>query len=508
MAFDAAPALPRHRLLPAPLLRVASDQRLVEQVRAGSERAFEQLFDRHHRSVLSFCTHMLGSQHEAEDAVQQTFLTAYRELARSEQAIALRPWLYAIARHRCLSMLRMRREHPIAEVSEREAAYQLAADLDTREELRAVLVDLARLPQDQRAALVLSQLGDLSHEEIARILDCPRDKVRAIVFQARSALAAGRAARDTPCAEIREQLATLRGGSLRRTLLRRHLHDCPGCRAFRAQMRTQRRVPGLLLPLAPSFGLKRAILGAGLGSGGGGGALVSVGALGGGAFAATALVVVALPAAGLTHGRSAGEPVRPAVAAAAVTSARPFASAPATADRRSLTPTGGSRPARAPSVHYRSGRGHPTVQLPAPEIRRPEPLPPRTVETGTGPAVASPPAGTDPAPPPPAATEPAPPPPADPHGKPLEPAKPPPANGHAHAHGLAVPPGRREAVPAAPPGKPVDAQPPFGKGEPDASPGPPPEAGPKPTLPPAAAGTPNGDEAHGRDDDRPERPGR
>jgi hypothetical protein len=68
MAFDAAPALPRHRLLPAPLLRVSSDQRLVEHVRAGSERAFELLFDRHHQSVLAFCTHMLGSRYEAEDA--------------------------------------------------------------------------------------------------------------------------------------------------------------------------------------------------------------------------------------------------------------------------------------------------------------------------------------------------------------------------------------------------------------------------------------------------------
>ena len=70
----------RDDLLPAALLRLASDQRLVDQVRAGSERAFEALFDRHHRPVLAFCRHMLGSREEAEDVVQLTFLAAYRDL--------------------------------------------------------------------------------------------------------------------------------------------------------------------------------------------------------------------------------------------------------------------------------------------------------------------------------------------------------------------------------------------------------------------------------------------
>jgi RNA polymerase sigma factor (sigma-70 family) len=508
MAFDAAPALRRHRLLPAPLLRVSSDQRLVEHVRAGSERAFELLFDRHHRSVLAFCTHMLGSRYEAEDAAQQTFLTAYRELVHTERPIALRPWLYAIARHRCLTMLRARREHPVADVSERAATYQLAAELDTREELRAVLVDLARLPDDQRAALVLSQLDDLSHDEIARILGCPRDKVRAIVFQARSALSASRAARDTPCAEIREQLATLRGGSLRRALLRRHVYDCPGCRAFRDQMRAQRRALGLLLPVTPALGLKRAVLGTVLGSGGGGGgALVGASALGG-AVAATALVAVAVPV-GQSHAGAAAEPVRPATVAAA--GAPPLASAGLTADSPILKRTRANPAARAPSARGRSRYG-PTVKLAAPKIRRPEPLPPRSVETGAGPGAASPPAAIDPAPPAP----------AGPRGKPSEPAMPPP-NGH--AHGLAAPrrgeappgkpvkaqpppaTGKPDASAGTPPGKPVEAQPPPATGESDASPGPPPHAGPKPTLPPTAVAAVKGDEAHGRDD-RPERPPR
>src|SRR5215216_6033165 len=96
------------RGVPASLLRLASDERLVEHIRTGSEAAFEALFDRHHRGVLGFCRHMLGSVEEAEDAVQHTFLAAYRELVGSDKPVLLRPWLYTIARNRCLTVLRTR----------------------------------------------------------------------------------------------------------------------------------------------------------------------------------------------------------------------------------------------------------------------------------------------------------------------------------------------------------------------------------------------------------------
>ena len=56
------------------------------------------------------------------------------------------------------------------------------------------------------------------------------------MFQGRSSLIASRKARDTPCAEIRPQLTSLRSGMLRRTTLRRHLHECAGCRAFRREV--------------------------------------------------------------------------------------------------------------------------------------------------------------------------------------------------------------------------------------------------------------------------------
>jgi predicted anti-sigma-YlaC factor YlaD len=64
--------------------------------------------------------------------------------------------------------------------------------------------------------------------------------VKALVFQARESLIAMRVARETDCSVIREQLATLRGGALRRGNLRRHLGDCPACREFRDQLAHRR----------------------------------------------------------------------------------------------------------------------------------------------------------------------------------------------------------------------------------------------------------------------------
>ena len=348
------------RPLPAALLRLASDRRLVEYVQAGSEPAFEALFDRHRGPVLAFCRRMLASPEEAEDAMQLTFLAAYSDLVASKSPRALRPWLYAIARHRCLMMLRARRERPSEERAE-PADDRLFAEVTTREELRAILTDVGRLPDDQRTAIVLAELGGVSYDEIARVLSCPREKVKARVFQARSSLAAGHAARETPCAEIREQLATLRGGALRRASLRRHIRDCAGCRAFRDEMRSERRRLRLLHPVVAFAGLKRAVVGGVSGSGGGGagaGLAVSVGSVSGTGLAATVLATVAIPVGavavaitssrdGRTESRAVGLSVTTGAADAAGTSS-PFALSGATATERAGDHSSASPLADAP----------------------------------------------------------------------------------------------------------------------------------------------------------------
>lgn len=305
MEAVAAPAA--HRLpTSARLLSFAGDDRLVALIREGSQAAFEVVYERYHRRLLSFCRHLLGNPEDAADAVQHTFISAHRDLVSTQKPIQLRAWLFTIARNRSLSLLRVRREHADVDAIQ-PATDGLTAEVERREDLRELLGDLAHLPDDQRAALVLAEIGSLTHDEIAQIIDCPPTKVKALVFQARSSLSASREARDIPCREVREQLASQRGSALRHGSLRRHVRECTGCRDFRDEVRRQRQAFAQILPVAPVVGLKEAVLsGVGISTGGGAaaagsGASVAIAALG-----AQSLAVKALVTAGIIGGVAAG----------------------------------------------------------------------------------------------------------------------------------------------------------------------------------------------------------
>jgi hypothetical protein len=155
----------------------------------------------------------------------------------------------------------------------------LAEDVRRRGELRELVADLGRLPEEQREALVLFELGDLSHAQIAATIGCPVGKVKALVFQARTALIAERDARGTACEEIRGQLEVARGGVLRRGSLRRHLRQCEPCRAYGVAVTTQRANLAWVLPVIPTAGLKAAVL-AGVGASGGAGTAAAAVAVG------------------------------------------------------------------------------------------------------------------------------------------------------------------------------------------------------------------------------------
>ena len=238
-----------------------ADEFLVARLRAGDDAAFEAIYDRYARGVLAFCVHMLGNREAAEDALQLTFVSAFRALRGSDGEVSLRPWLYTIARNRCLSELRARRDVDIGDMAKDRPSWEGVADVvQRREDIREVLDDLQRLPADQRAALVLFELADHSHDEIAAVLGVRKEKVKALIFQAREGLARGRRAREHPCAEIRERLATMRGRVLPRSVARAHIDRCPGCAAFEREIRRQHAALALILPVVLTGELKASVL--------------------------------------------------------------------------------------------------------------------------------------------------------------------------------------------------------------------------------------------------------
>ncbi len=283
-----------------------SDDELIAGVRGSDTAAFEEIYDRYARGILAFCAHMLGSREAAEDALQLTFVSAYRALRSGQNSIALRPWLYTIARNRCLSELRARRDAiGVDELTTDHQVFEgLADQVQRREDLREMLDDMQRLPADQRAALVLFELGDHPQKDIASVLGVRTEKVKALVFQAREALVRGRQARQHPCGDIREQLATMEGRIPARSLLRAHIDRCAGCQSFEHEVRHQRAALAVILPVALAGELKSSILGSALHSGavaaacGGGGGAVAASACGGSAVVGGATTVGGVSAIG------------------------------------------------------------------------------------------------------------------------------------------------------------------------------------------------------------------
>ncbi len=322
------------RFAPRRLLQAMGDERLVDHIRKGNDVAFEILYDRHHRGLLSFCRHMLGTREEAEDALQQTFLSAYNDLQKNDREIKVQAWLYTIARNRCLSVLRARRETASDEIELSTAG--LSEEVEQRADLRELLADMAQLPEQQRAALVLSELGDLSHQEVAGVVGVETPKVKSLVFQARTALLENRDARDASHEEIREQLSI--PGATRRKEVKRHLASCPSCSENWEQVRRQRALLGVILPVVPTIALKDGILAAaGFGGAGAAGSVGATAAAGGGFTAAAGgmgagkLAVLAIVASGAAAGGGA-----------VYVAARDSESKPASSVSAQATPAGSS----------------------------------------------------------------------------------------------------------------------------------------------------------------------
>jgi RNA polymerase sigma-70 factor, ECF subfamily len=178
--------------------RAASDEQLVDLVRGGDDRAFAVIVERYEPRLVAFARQLLrGAHHDAEEVVQDSFVRALAALRADSRDIALNAWLHTIARNRALDVLRRPARTADLDLHARELG---DADADpfrcaTRaEELRALVRDLKELPERQRTALVLHELGGVSHEAIARRLDVSAGGSKALVFRARAGLARARAA--------------------------------------------------------------------------------------------------------------------------------------------------------------------------------------------------------------------------------------------------------------------------------------------------------------------------
>lgn len=298
----------RPRISP-PLLRLRSDEQLVALFRRGNEEAFGAIHDRYRARLFAYARQMLsGSRQDAEDALQDVFVRAYHTLRDSDREISLRAWLYRVAHNRCVDELR-RPPPPSPEVLElvRPPQSDPLAEAERRENLRRLVADVRRLPEQQRSALLMRELNGLTYSEVGAALGASVPAVKSLLVRARIGLAHAGEARDAACPDIRAELALAHDeGARASALARRHLRDCAPCCHYRAELKgTSRNLAALAPGLAPLAALAN-LFGAGAGGSGGaaagsGAALGSGGSIAAGAAVTTkvaAVVCVAVATAG------------------------------------------------------------------------------------------------------------------------------------------------------------------------------------------------------------------
>ena len=245
-SIPATTGLPRQKSRTSavgPLLRLRSDEQLVKLFRQGNEDAFRAIHDRYRARLFAYTRQMLsGSRQDAEDALQDVFVRAYGALRADDREVSLRAWLYRVAHNRCIDELR-RPAPPPPEVFEqiRPPAADPIAETEQKESLRRLVEDVRRLPEQQRSALLMREIVGMSYVDLAAALDVTVPAVKSLLVRARMGLAQAAEARDTACVEIREQLVDAHDRGVRASgLVRRHLHDCAGCRAYKRELKSMR----------------------------------------------------------------------------------------------------------------------------------------------------------------------------------------------------------------------------------------------------------------------------
>jgi RNA polymerase sigma factor (sigma-70 family) len=296
----------------APFLRLQSDEKLIDLIRAGDEAAFEALVQRYRSRLLAFCRHMLHSREDAEDVLQEVFAASYRAMVADEREIFVRPWLYRIARNMCLKHIGKRRPATDGCVEELDlaAASNTVDTVNMREDLRQIVGDVRELPETQRTALLLREIDGLSYEQIATAMDTSVPGVKSLLVRARVSLAECAQGRLLSCQVVHLELRQAAEGLTRLSgPARRHTRRCEACGAYQAELGLSRRAAAAaFLPLTPVALFKSlvgrftagAAGGTGAGLAGGGSAAGGTGAVAaaGSASAAGGAVTATLGAVG------------------------------------------------------------------------------------------------------------------------------------------------------------------------------------------------------------------
>lgn len=179
-----------------------TDQVLLERARSGDRSALDALIERYQAKVYRLALRLTGDEHEAEEALQDTFLQVVKKLATFRGEAQFSTWLYRVAANTALMRIRARQQHPASSLEtylpqfdqsglhrRLDVDYSVAGRveelIERRQRMRLIHEALARLPEIYRVAFVLYDLEELSASEAAKIAGVDPAAIRQRVHRAR-----------------------------------------------------------------------------------------------------------------------------------------------------------------------------------------------------------------------------------------------------------------------------------------------------------------------------------
>jgi len=178
------------------------DAALMLRVKRGERAAFEELVEKYKQPVMNLVFRTVRDLTEAEDLTQHVFLQVFKSAHRYEVSAKFSTWLFTIARNLCLNELRRRSRHPADSLDEpapdhEDQPLRQVEDAKTFTPPEALLhgeleekIDaaLAELPEKQRTAILLCREGELSYEDIAKVLACSLSATKSLIHRGRETL--------------------------------------------------------------------------------------------------------------------------------------------------------------------------------------------------------------------------------------------------------------------------------------------------------------------------------
>ena len=165
------------------------DQAAIERCQAGNVDAFQQVVEQYQAEAMGHALALLANREDAEDAVQEAFVKAFRALRRFQAGRRFYPWFYTILRHCCFK-IGARRPAVVVESDPSPEIHASAEDEAGERQVRLLEQGLARLPAEDRELITLKHFDGLSYLALAERLEIPPGTVMSRLYHARQRLRA------------------------------------------------------------------------------------------------------------------------------------------------------------------------------------------------------------------------------------------------------------------------------------------------------------------------------